>query len=294
MITVIGDLILDEYVYAKKTRKSPEQPNADVLLVDRKEYYLGGAANVALNLLTLGKQTSLLTSIANDEYSAILTNLLYSNSINVFNSINKSGRNTVKTRVFDGSNYVVRLDSEKPVECSEDYFIKTLRQKKSKITIISDYNKGTIQRPKDIIKQADSIVLVDPKKPFEEYEGANILKANKFEFETWYGKELTSEIQLTKAVKDLDIDTVIITLGSNGCVFTSKSFKSRGYLKSPKVEVKSVIGAGDSFIAGLAYGLANNQLLPDAIITANKVASISVTKEGTSNVRESEIIWSSK
>jgi rfaE bifunctional protein kinase chain/domain len=294
MISVVGDIILDEYIYTKKTRQSPEQPTADVLLVKKKEYYLGGAANVAVNLSKLNKVPILITSIGKDEYSDTLTRLLYKNKIAVYNSCNKNNSNIVKTRVFNNDEYVVRIDYENLIDCDQDSIIEFVNCKKTPYLIISDYNKGTITKPKDIISSTKAKVLVDPKKPFEEYDGAYLLKANQTEFEQWYGKELTTETQLTKAVKDLNIDVVIVTLGDKGCFFDSKTFKARGYIRSPYVDVVSVVGAGDSFIAGLAYGLSNNQLLPDALVTANKVASVSVTKKGTSYVRESEIIGSSK
>jgi D-beta-D-heptose 7-phosphate kinase/D-beta-D-heptose 1-phosphate adenosyltransferase len=289
MIAIIGDILLDEYIYTKRTRPSPEQKNAPVLLVNNKEYALGGAANVAMNLKYLNKFPVLFTSISSDPSSYELTKLLFNHNIKVYNVPNSS-KTIVKSRIFDNNNYIARIDTEELVSYDEVFLVEMLLGFDNQYTIISDYGKGTITKPKDIIKGTKAKVLVDPKKKFEEYEGAYLLKANQTEFESWSGEALHNETQLSKLVKDLDIDTVVVTMGEDGCIFTSRSHHSKGYIRSPKIEVNSVIGAGDSFLAGLTYGLTNKQSLPNALVTANKIASISVSKKGTSYVREDEIV----
>lgn len=296
MIGVIGDVMIDEYVTGLSFRTSPEYKYAPVVSLQSKETFLGGAGNTALNIKHLGQDVTLFCAANN---IGTVQQLLMSSELHSINSINKSD-DIVKTRIYSNNIYLARLDKDTEVQHDEDYLVNELFKSTPKIIIISDYGKGTIKKPSKIIEQAYSRripTLVDSKSNLSDFKGAYLLKPNLTEFLEWMdiardedpinNLNKLNKAVLSYAINTLKVDNLIITLGEYGCIHVTKSIIKM--YSSPAVPVKDVTGAGDSFIAGLAVALATDKTMEDAIVFANKVASVCVTKKGTQYVKYNEI-----
>ena len=297
MIAVIGDIMVDKYIYGSSTRKSPECITAPVVNEYCTETYVGGAGNTALNIKNLGADTTLFCAISkNSELQYLLKkeNLSYSSVPNYCSDV-------VKTRIYSNGQYLARLDYDYVIDCSEETLINNLFACKPSLIVLSDYNKGTITEPFKIIEMAQSIgidCLVDPKKNLEAYRGAYILKPNLKELCEWADIDMSDNEDdtldrisisiLKEAVQELKVDNLLITLGPNGCLLASSS----GLIKKVEalpVNAVDVTGAGDSFIAALSVAISEKKSLTKAIQFATKVAGIAVTKKGTSYVKRNEI-----
>lgn len=254
---VIGDYIIDKYIMGTATRLSPEAP-VPVIIPSLEETRPGGAANVVENLIALGHDPLF---IYNDEDKA------------------------KKTRIFADGHLICRLDEERymPYRFNVNGF---QIPSNTRFAIISDYNKGVVHDPIDIIKQLKKLninALVDPKKPFKYYNGAYLIKANKKEFEAEICEPF-SEIDVDLHCERLcDINKfsfIIVTLGADGC-YVYSSFERRGHkIDAEKRTVIDVTGAGDVFMAALAHYLSSHFVLGAARL-ANNLAGISVGHMGT-------------
>lgn len=256
---VIGDYIIDKYVMGTATRLSPEAP-VPVIIPSLEETRPGGAANVVENLKALGHDPLF---IYNDEDKA------------------------KKTRIFADGHLICRLDEERymPYRFNVNGFHIPLN---TKFAIISDYNKGVVHDPIDIIKQLNKLnikVLVDPKKPFKYYNGAYLIKANKKEFEAEIGgpfSESDVDLHCERLCDRNNFKFIIITLGADGC-YVYGHFERRGYkIAAEKRTVIDVTGAGDVFMAVLAHYLClSSHFVLGAARLANNLAGISVGHMGT-------------
>lgn len=254
---VIGDYIIDKYLFGTAKRLSPEAP-VPVIEPYERETRAGGAANVVVNLEALGHKPLFI--------------------------YNAEGR-PIKTRIFADGHLICRLDEESyEAYCVDltDYEIS----KGTQYAILSDYNKGVIHDPQDIIFQLNkkSIrVLVDPKKPFVFYKNAYLIKANKKEFEQEIGEpfsEKTASDHCWEICDKYKFQYIIVTLGPDGC-FVYKHESATGVrLHSEPRTVVDVTGAGDVFMASLAHFMLKYNVLEAARI-ANHLAGISVEHLGT-------------
>ena len=297
MIAVIGDIMLDKYIYGSSIRNSPEFISAPVIKPYSIEEYLGGAGNTALNIENLGQSVGLFCAL---HKNSTLFNLLNTQNIDYTHVPNYSS-DILKTRVINNGEYVARIDYDHLVDCSEDALVDCLFSSEPDLIVLSDYNKGTISKCKQLIERANYAgirTLVDPKKCLTEYEGAFILKPNLKEFAEWlsFDSSLSEEELLNKlsknvlieAYKDLKVDNLIITLGSQGCILVNNALQIKK-IDALSVKAKDVTGAGDSFIAALAVSLYEQNNVTKAVDFAIKVAGIAVTKKGTSYVKRNEI-----
>ena len=264
-ILVIGDLMLDEYWFGNSNRISPEAP-APVVNITKKEYRIGGAGNVALNLLEIGVNVTLVSSIGKDLDGKIIKDLLKKKSLVSHLSINKC-KTIKKQRIFSQDHQMMRLDIESN---KEDYEIKMsndLKDKinKSKLIILSDYGKGTLLDIKNIIKYAKSkgkLIIIDPKGlDFLKYTGATILTPNFKEFSTIVGtviNETDLKIKSKQLIKKLKLDGLLVTRGKDGMTFITKN--NILHKQSLAQDVFDVTGAGDTVIAAFSAYLISEKV----------------------------------
>lgn len=296
MIAVIGDIMLDEYIYGSSVRQSPECDTAPVVVINSPIRSIGGAGNTALNIHHLEGDVKLYCAVSSCSH---LDELLRTSGIKQQININLSP-DVVKTRIYSNGQYIARLDIDSKIRHYEHGLVEDLIKDKPSIVIISDYGKGTINNPSNIIKQAKdigAITIVDSKSNLYDFKGATIIKPNLKEFFEWTGIEQPKDLDdainrlhkglLESARAELETDNLIITLGERGCIHISES----SMYMYPALPIKSidVTGAGDSFIAGLAVAISKGKGIKRAIQFANRVASIAVTKKGTQYVTLNEI-----
>lgn len=301
-ILVIGDIMLDRYWSGPSTRVSPEAP-VPVVKITEIEDRLGGAANVAKNLSTLGCNTTLCGVIGDDDAGNSIISLLKKH--NIHNAVeSKSDTQTItKLRVLSRHQQLLRLDFEEP---SANTAPKTLLKnidaliEKADVVILSDYAKGTILDAASIIntcRKKDIPIFVDPKgHNFSRYKNANFITPNKSEFELEAGKCANVEEIFEKAEKlkgALTVDGILVTLGEKGMALVNKNEVPHASAATAK-DVYDVTGAGDTVIATFAASYAAGTNTRDAMRLANIAAGIVVGKLGTSSVTPEELIAAQK
>ncbi len=255
-IGVIGDIIIDEYIYGESYRLSPEAPVPVVDFV-RKEIRSGGAANVFENLKSLTDDVVMCVYCENPPK---------------------------KQRIYAGDHYITRIDypGDNIWKIDESY-------RNTDCVVFSDYDKGAIDDFQKYLT-LDIPVIVDPKKNLDFYRGAWCIKPNKKEFERYSGKwnsikEL--EYLMKKSFKELQTRNLIVTLGKDGVAYyDGKEFL---HIRSEKVEVYDVTGAGDTFTAVLSWSIHLGKDMIHSLILANKAAAISVQHQGTYVIKPEDI-----
>ena len=296
MIAVIGDVMLDEYVYGSSTRQSPECDSAPVVVVNPPIRYIGGAGNTALNIHHLDGDVKLYGAVSPDSE---LFNLIYTSGIK-YRTNNNQSADVVKKRIYSNGQYIARLDIDSKIRHYEAGLVDNMVRDAPKIILISDYGKGTVTKPSNIIqrsKDIDAITLVDSKSNLYDFKGATVIKPNLKEFFEWAGivQPKNPDDAITKlhkglllsAWKELEVDNLIITVGELGCIHVSES--SMDMYPALPIKAVDVTGAGDSFIAGLAVAMSEGKSIKRSIQFANRVASIAVTKKGTQYVTRNEV-----
>jgi len=307
MILVIGDVMLDRYFWGVVTRISPEAP-VPIVQVLRTTYSLGGAANVAANIIGMGKETVTIGAIGKDKPAEVLTQLMRNYGITDYLVPERDRPTTMKTRVIAGSQQLLRIDDETVRPLYKRGIVEAKNNvdkviSKCKAIIISDYGKGMITY--DIMKhildnsKITVPVFVDPKGiKWSLYYGAYCITPNIKEFLEYhsavYRYGITSEIELRKAariiVKDLNLQYLVITRGADGMLVVPAE-KGKIYHAEVKhvEEVLDVSGAGDTVVAALACKVASGAKMNTAADYANMAAGIVVSKLGTSPIVKGEI-----
>ncbi len=304
-ILIIGDIMIDEYFFGNVSRISPEAPVV-VVKKEKVEWSLGGAANVAANCKAIGLNVNLIGMINDKDLSGQkLISLLNEKGISSSGLVKTDKRHTTrKKRIMAGTHQLMRLDTEESFYATNEEEKNILKKinnliKKDSIVLVSDYSKGVITPSifKEIIKIAkekNCSVLVDPKgSDWAKYFGANYLKPNANEF-----KELIKFFKLNpedsivdnakKVCECLNLDGLIITLGSKGIQFVSK--KDSIFIPVNKKEVYDLTGAGDTVFAFLGLGFANNLPIEENLKLANIAASIAVSHLKTYSVCLDEVL----
>lgn len=302
-ILVIGDIILDEFVWGKVSRISPEAP-VPVVEVTKEGIMFGGSANVVQNIRSLGGETVLLGVIGNDYNGERLIEMLKESGYSTDGVITDALRPTsIKTRVIAQHQQVVRFDRESTEELGKKTYRGITAFLESRLhefdaVIISDYGKGLISR--GIISQVleskkrnGTIVAVDPKiRNFRFYRGVTVITPNQKESEEACGFEINSTKTLIKAgmylLRKYSTDAILITRGEHGMSL----FQSDGTIKhipTTAKEVYDVTGAGDTVISTLSLALAVKAKWIDACIISNHAAGIVVGKLGTATASAKEL-----
>ena len=301
-ILVIGDIMLDKYVSGNVTRISPEAP-VPVVKVSDEWSTLGGAANVAANVATLGGQAVLCGLIGNDSSSKELNAICQ--KYNIQSELILGAQPTiVKTRVVSGQQ-IVRFDKEEELVWSEEQLAELTTKLESLIPnsdviLLSDYAKGTLSDNVlklvfDLAGQNGVRVLVDPKRAdWSAYNGAFAITPNLVELQlTQQGQKVENEdnsvVSVCNSLRDAySIENIIATRSSYGMTLV----KFDGILNIPTraLEVFDVSGAGDTVLAALGVNLAEGKSISESAFIANAAAGIVVSKRGTAVVSRKELV----
>jgi D-beta-D-heptose 7-phosphate kinase/D-beta-D-heptose 1-phosphate adenosyltransferase len=303
-ILVLGDVMLDRYLWGTVSRISPEAP-VPVVEVETETVRLGGAANVAHNVSALGALPHLVGVVGTDAASQVLREELAARGLGVDGLVLDGSRPTsIKTRIVARHQQVVRADQESREEVSgetEEQLVKKCRDRIPELEacVISDYGKGVITRrllsvllPE--LKRAGVAVCVDPKEThFFSYTGVSVITPNLIEAGTAFGRALKTDELLNDAGEDLvrrlACDAVLITRGEKGM---SLFEAGRARLDLPTVarEVYDVTGAGDTVVSHYALALAAGASHPEAACLANHAAGIVVREVGTATATCRQIL----
>ncbi|HEY1128306.1 MAG TPA: D-glycero-beta-D-manno-heptose-7-phosphate kinase [Roseateles sp.] len=295
-ILVVGDVMLDRYWHGAVERISPEAP-VPVVRIEREEERLGGAANVALNIRTLGARATLLTVVGQDEPARRLRELLQARDIETVLREDKQLYTIVKLRVIGRAQQLLRVDFENEPdhealgEMLDDFAAQLPHHD---VVLFSDYGKGGlthIPRMIDMARAAGKPVLVDPKgNDYQRYAGASVITPNRGELAqvagAWKGEaELRAKAEALRA--GINVGAVLLTRSEDGMTL----FDDHGVTHEPARarEVFDVTGAGDTVIATLAVLIGAGAPLPDAMRLANKAGGIVVGKFGTATVSYDEL-----
>lgn len=300
-ILVIGDLMLDHYLWGNCERISPEAP-VQVIDIQRESTVLGGAGNVVNNLLSLGAKVRVLSVVGDDENGKELLHMLEVLGADAKDIVKQEGRKTSKkSRVIASHQQVVRYDSESKDDINETS-IKILLAKceehirKIDVLLLSDYGKGvlTTSFTEQIIalaKKHQKPLLVDPKgDDYSKYKGATLITPNKKEASIATKIAIKDNESLQKAgmllKESLELSYAIITLSEDGMAIFGEHF-----LKMPTVarEVYDVTGAGDTVLASLGYAISCGLSIKEAASFANSAAAVVVGKLGSATVTLDEV-----
>ncbi|OGU11171.1 MAG: bifunctional heptose 7-phosphate kinase/heptose 1-phosphate adenyltransferase [Geobacteraceae bacterium GWC2_58_44] len=303
-VLVIGDLMLDEYLWGRAERISPEAP-VQVVEVAREDLRLGGAGNVVNNLAALGCSVSVCSVIGSDENGGLLRRAFEAKGVDLEGLFEDPSRRTSKkTRVIAANQQIVRIDRETraPIEpgCEQQLLgYLSARCSDFDVIIVSDYLKGVLTPEvlSAVCRAGRGLgipVVVDPKgNDYGKYRGATLLTPNRKEAEIASGLAITDvetlELAAALLLADLGLDALLITRSEAGMSL----FPAQGaavHIPTVAREVFDVTGAGDTVISVLSLGLACGLTLPDAAWVANVAAGIAVGKLGTSTVSPQEIV----
>ena len=304
-ILVVGDLMLDRFVWGRVERISPEAP-VPVVEVVKETVHLGGAANVAYNLAVLKARPLLVGVVGSDEAGDRLVEELHRQEISSEGIVRDKGRSTtIKTRIIAHNQQVCRTDREDKTPLSQgtvDQIRITFQTLLEQVQgmILSDYAKGALSAALvvDLIqeaRQAKKFLAVDPKSDdFSVYRGASIVTPNKKEAVRASGVVIVDEASFIQAgEKLLEViasDYLLITRGEEG--MTLFEGKEHSHIPTVAREVFDVSGAGDTVIASLTLAVAAGASIRDAAILANHAAGVAVGKLGTAAATGEEILSS--
>jgi len=305
-ILVIGDLMLDHYLWGQINRISPEAP-VPIVDVEKKEYRLGGAANVVNNISSLEATPLVVGIVGSDNEANILLDLFkQKNILDCFIIRDNSRPTTIKSRLFAANQQVMRYDEEKVHDLSSDVEQKIIQNidnsiHKADAIILEDYNKGllTPRIIKHSIEKANQLkipITVDPKfQNFFEYKNCTVFKPNFQELQKNLGIEIKNKLQLESSVKRLfdkiKPEYLVITISEKGLLIFDKKQKT---IQIPTFarEVFDVSGAGDTVISVLTLCLACNVDIETSTILANHAAGAVCGKRGIHPATVDDILTS--
>ena len=301
-LLVIGDLIVDHYLWGSCEKISPEAP-VQVINIDNESILLGGAGNVINNLKTLGAKVDVISVVGECEASLELRSLLKDIKVDTKNIFFQSDRiSSKKSRIISAQQQVIRFDKESTEEINiasqKKILVAFTRDIKNyDIVLLSDYGKGVLtkQLTQSIIAIANKKhkkVLVDPKgSDYSKYKGAHLLTPNKKEASEATRITISNDEQLIEAITqlkvELDLDFSIITLSDKGVAVFDNEFRIHPTFTR---EVFDVTGAGDTVLASLGYALACDLSIDEAIDFSNFAAGVVVGKIGSATATLDEIM----
>jgi len=287
-IAVVGDLMLDRYFWGSVARISPEAP-VPVVEIESESARLGGAANVANNIKSLGSEPILIGVIGDDNSGNLLRDLMKESAFTTVGLVIDADRpTTVKTRIIAHSQHVVRIDRETRDEISytlQHRIVDVLRQNIHSVDaiIIEDYNKGVVV--KSLIKQLvnlaneyEKVITVDPKfNNFFEYCGVTVFKPNSREVEAVMGRKLVDDASVEEAgraiMNRLQAKNILLTRGEKGMTLFEQS-GTVTHVPAKTRKVADVSGAGDTVISTLTVALASGATVREATSLANYAGGV--------------------
>lgn len=306
-ILVIGDVMIDSYKIGNATRLSPEAP-VPLILVEKNDNKLGGAANVALNIKSFGANPILCSVIGNDNSAKLFKSILHKNKISVDYLITDNSRpTTIKTRVISRCQQLIRIDEEcdKPISKEIEYLLfwkinEIININKIDIIIFEDYDKGVIS--KDLIllivelsKQYNIKIVADPKKRnFNYYKNIDLFKPNFQEFcngllQDNFSVDYNNIEETAKIfIKKQELKNLMITLSERG-IFISNYQKSYNFPAMLR-KISDVSGAGDSVISIAALLLSINVDIEEIAYISNIIGGLVCEKIGVETISKQELL----
>ncbi len=305
-VAILGDLMLDRYIWGSVSRISPEAP-VPVVEVREETTRFGGAANVAENVATLGASSSVVGVVGDDDAGSRLLDLLGGRGVDVGRVVRVPGRpTTTKTRIIAHGQQVVRADREEAGDLGADEEARIadgLRAAidEADVLIVSDYGKGVVTASliaEGIARARDAgkLVCVDPKEShFGGYVGVTAITPNQKEAGDAVGMKVVDEKSLLSIGRELmsrlQAECVVLTRGEQGMTLFMRGGEIR-HLPTVAREVYDVTGAGDTVVSALAVALAAGASMVEAAVVANHAAGIVIREIGTASVTPDEIIRS--
>jgi len=302
-VLIIGDVMLDEYVFGTTSRLSPEAP-IPIVDVEKTVHVPGGAANAAFNLRSIGDETFLVGVVGKDEQAQQVKALLEEKGVKTDGLfVDPSRPTTLKSRIISQNQHIVRIDREKKHPLSKEMEKKLLRFvlpqiAKSDIVLISDYDKGVVtsglaQTVIATAKKKGKKVLVDPKGvDFSKYRGCFMVTPNLKELEIALRMEKLDIKTLPQSAKMLlvhvNADAVLVTLSKHGMALLEKNGRYI-HLPAPNVRVVDISGAGDTAIATFALALAAGADFEEAMFISTFACAVVIGKPGTATCSREEL-----
>jgi len=303
-VLVVGDVMLDEFIWGKVARISPEAP-VPVVEVTDQSFHLGGAGNVARNIRALGGEALLAGVVGRDSAGERVLEAVGAAGIESLLAVSDAGRpTTVKTRIVAHNQQVVRADRESASEVPDDVESAIVAGARRVLAscqalVVSDYQKGVVtagllRRLLPLARRRRIPVLVDPKvRHFSLYKRVALVTPNQREAEQATGIAIRGTAQLVAAgrelLKRLDCRAVLVTRGEHGMSLFERG-RRPVHIPTAAREVFDVTGAGDSVIATLALALCAGARLPEAAALANYAAGVVVGKLGTASATPGEVL----
>ncbi len=302
-VLVVGDLMLDQYIWGSVDRISPEAP-VQILQTRSENFILGGAANVANNLVALGCDVHMAGVIGNDFKGSKLIKILEEENIGCEGvQVSDHRRTTNKIRVIAQSQQILRIDKEDKMPLSKkeeqdmiDYLLSTIPKVDG--IVCSDYLKGVLtdnilKATMSQSKRNNKLVFVDPKgRDFTKYKGANILTPNEHEIELASPDNAKDNFNMIKAaeklMKQVQLDSLLVTRGKDGMCLFEKG-KEPVHIPTEAKEVFDVTGAGDTVIATFAMAVLSKFHFVDAAKIANIAAGVVIGKVGTAFIHKEDL-----
>ncbi|MFO7570195.1 MAG: D-glycero-beta-D-manno-heptose-7-phosphate kinase [Smithellaceae bacterium] len=305
-VLVVGDVMVDHFIWGKVSRISPEAP-VPVVDVQKDSILLGGCANVLNSIDAMGGRVRMTGVIGADAVGRGLLGDLRDRKIDTSGIIVEKGRpTTLKTRIVAHGQQVVRFDQESKTPVPKSVTQRILKYVESLsprigAIVVSDYNKGVVSREliegvKRIAADRGIVICVDPKKnDFSVYSGVDIITPNHHEAQRAAGMEIANGDDLMtlgdRLLTKYDFRTILVTRGEEGMSLFEKGRKvSHTHFSAQAKEVYDVTGAGDTVIGVLALALAAGASVKEATALANHAAGIVVGKVGTATVSQKELI----
>lgn len=302
-ILVLGDIIVDEYIWGEVSRISPEAP-VPVVDITRETKMLGGAANVINNIASLGGRPVLCGVTGDDPMGREILEKIRKLGLTTEGIILLSDRPTsIKTRVVAHNQQVVRFDRETRSQVPSETigrildFIGQMRDSLHAI-VVADYGKGVISGElmrglRDLVRDSEIVVAVDPKTGnFDYYHGIDVITPNHHEAGAFCQMEIVDEKSLIESgkrmLRELDCRSVLITQGKDGMTLFEKGGEI-SHIPTVARKVFDVTGAGDTVISALSLGLASGLDLKSAAVISNIAAGVVVGEVGTSTVKVDEL-----
>ena len=302
-VLVVGDIMVDQFIWGKVSRISPEAP-VPVVQVTSENLLLGGCANVLNNVFSMGGKVAISGIIGSDSMGTWLIDTLQKMNIDTAGVIVERERPTiVKTRIIAHHQQVVRFDREDKRAVAQDSLQKIIAYIQSTendlgAVIISDYNKGVfsqnlIEKIQEITSKRGIILCIDPKQSdFSLYRGCDLITPNRQETERALGREIETRDDLIQGgstlIRDFGFKALLVTMGEEGMTL----FEHNGaitHIPAVAREVFDVTGAGDTVIGVFALCVAAGATSKEAAVLANHAAGIAVGKVGTAPVYRDDL-----
>lgn len=301
-VAVLGDIMLDRYLIGDTERVSPEAP-VPVVTVAERHAALGGAANVAANVVALGAHCLLVGVVGDDvDGAAIRQELAVARLEDRFVQTVAGRPTTSKTRIIARGQQIVRIDDEVDTLLEGQDLSRLVAAAREALAdadalLLEDYNKGTlspgvIASVMEVAKRRGIPIVVDPKyRQFFEYGGATVFKPNRRELESALGAavDLQNGNALPGVLSRLKVDNLLVTLGSEGMVLVTKD-GALTQIPSIARQIYDVSGAGDTVTAWLGTALAAGASIREAAQLANYAAGVEVGKPGVATVSPDEVL----